>query len=348
MILLKIGLKDFRNRKKDNFTFHPQLTVIMGENARGKTNLLESIHLMTQGVGFRESKEEELIMWNRDETLVDCEFLDVDNSLFFQVYLTRLPSRTSKEYYVNKTKKSHKSYLENQTRSVLFEPGHIEIVTGSPDKRRQYINSILSSLDPLYKKHLHNYEQALRKRNKILEHHTNDRTLLDDLSFWDTYLEEQASYLTEARHKYVEYLNKNQEVKAKKFQIRYVKNILTAKLLNEKLSLEKIIRRTTIGPQKDDFEISMMKDKTKENVHLYGSRSEKRLAVFWLKLNEIKYIKDILHKNPILLLDDVTSELDQVNKHLVFSLIKEYQSVVTTTEGEIEDFLDSSHLVIRI
>jgi DNA replication and repair protein RecF len=356
MTLKSIRLNQFRNFEDSSFEINPLLTVIIGENARGKTNLLESIFFSINGIGFRESREEELILWGKDTALVESVFEEEKEELgaprgpkaIFDIFLHKRGEVVGKKFTVNKSQKTHKQYTEYQTKAILFAPEHIDIISGSPDKRREYFNRVISLFDYEYKRKLTNYEHALRKRNKVLEFHKNVETLKEELAFWNDYLEEQAKYITQKRQEYANYLNEHKEVQNRQFEIDYQKNLLTKELLEFHFDEERRWRKTTIGPQKDDFIISLIENGVKENVHLYGSRSEQRLGVFWLKLNELHFLEEFFKQKPILLLDDVFSELDVKNKKLVLDLVREYQTVITTTEDELLELPEVEKSVIHI
>lgn len=336
MIIKSIRLIHFRNFDGKTFELHPALTIIIGENARGKTNLLEGIFLSIYGLGFRESKEDELIQWHQNQAIVETVWSEKEEKGVFQVAIENKSGKIEKKFFVNKTKKSHYLYFQYQTRAVLFAPEHIEIITGAPDKRREYFNKLIFAFDQEYKKRLHNYDQALYKRNKILEHHSDESALKGELSFWDNYLEEQARYITNKRQEYINFLNDHRSIDGKSFRIEYLKNELTGNRLKEVFNDEKRMRRTLVGPQKDDFQLYLENDEAK-SLHHFGSRSEQRLGVFWLKLNEIRYLEEFFKKLPVLLLDDVFSELDIKNKKVILNLIGQYQTILTTTEKELLD-----------
>ncbi|OGK47847.1 hypothetical protein A2963_03270 [Candidatus Roizmanbacteria bacterium RIFCSPLOWO2_01_FULL_40_13] len=347
MLLKKIHLKNFRNFGEEKFNFNPFLTIIIGENARGKTNLLEAVYLTSQSVGFRESREEELIKFAENIANIQAEYISTDSNFEFRVDFNKSDSTVRKVFSINGVKKRQYQYQEEVTKVVLFSPEQIEIMTGSPDKRRKYFNTLLSSTNYLYKKHLNNYEQALRKRNKILERFKYEQGFEDELIYWDDYLEKQAIYLVEKRQSYLDFLNKNNKIDSKSFSISYLKNVFNKKKLEEYFDLERRIKKTMIGPQKDDFQISEV-DNSEKNLHRFGSRSEQRLAVFWLKFNEIKYLEQIYGYRPLLLLDDIFSELDLRNKKLVIDLVKKYQTIVTTTEIKLLELADVPKSIIKL
>jgi DNA replication and repair protein RecF len=337
MILSSVLLTNFRNFDQRDFEFHPSLTIIVGENARGKTSLLEAVYCSVRGTGFRESKEEELIYWDKGSSLVNAYFMDGSDKNLFQVYLKKIDQSVNKTYYINKSKKTNFSYLQYQTKAVLFAPENINIINGSPSKRRIYIDLVISYSDREYKKRLRNYENALRKRNKILEFTKNNDFLDNELKFWNEYLIEQANYITGKRQDYIDYLNQHSEIDDKICKVEYIKNEFSKERLDKSKEKERLVKKTLIGPQKDDIVINLIQSNEKKNVHLYGSRSEQRMAVFWLKLNEIRLLEDNMQYKPILLLDDIFSELDSKNKVRVMGLIHEYQTVLTTTERELID-----------
>lgn len=353
MILKRIQLHNFRNIASRVFDISPRLTIILGENARGKTNILESIHCVINGVGFRESKEEELIRMNCSDTQLDGLFEENKNTNSFRIFLKKESiGSITKHFFVQKARKSHAYYIGEQTKCVLFAPEQIDIITGSPDIRRDYFNKLISTFDVVYKKHLINYEQAIRKRNKLLEHSRSAETLKEELSFWDVYLEREARYLTEKRAEYTQFLNLHMQLDGREFGIEYIKNEFTQERLCEKKELELRIRRTLIGPQKDDWVIVLKTDSAGEkNIQKYGSRSEQRLGIFWLKMNEIHFMEEKMDIHPILLLDDVFSEFDHENKERIIRLIASYQTVMTTTEAGLVDEIQGKNegsITIRI
>lgn len=347
MLLKRISLYNFRNFQKNEFNFDVNITVIVGENARGKTNLLESIFFLTNGVGFRESREEELILFQSSKSLVEGIFIDGNNKVDSKITLSKIDTRVEKKYYLNKTKKSHAQYLEAQTKAILFSPEQIKIITDSPDIRRSYFNKLISSYDIEYRKKLINFENAIRRRNKILEKYFDENKLREELKFWNEYLIDQAVYLTKKRAEYVDFLNNHPKIDSKEFKIKYLKNELNQIRLAEYFDLEKRIRRTMIGPQKDDFAIFLVNEQ-KKNIQHFGSRSEQRLGVIWLKINEVNYFEEKINRQPILLLDDIFSELDTKNRALVLSLIKKYQTILTTTEKEVVDLIKGEKTVINL
>lgn len=348
MKLKKISLINFRNFEKVNFEINPFLTIIFGDNAKGKTNLLEAIFCLSWGEGFREQKKEELMMFNKNKTRVDGIYQDKDLKYQKTVYLELFQNQFKKKYLVDGVEKKLSEFIKTASNSILFSPEQLEVIRDSPEKRRDYFDTVISFYDQIYKRKINNYYQALRKRNKILETINDFSDLKESLAFWNDYLEKQAEYIFKKREEYVNFLNNNSFLDNKKFFINYKKNYLDKKKLEFFFREEVKYKKTLIGPQKDDFEIFLLEKENKKNLHLFGSRSEQRLAIFWLKINEIKFYEENFKQKPIVLLDDIFSELDFNNEKLVLGLIKNYQTVLTTTQPEVLTLVDFPKTIIKL
>lgn len=352
MVLRWIRLKNFRNFKDKTIDLNPNLTVILGENSKGKTNLLEAIYFIVNGTGFRESKEAELMSFDAAEHAeVSAEFVEGKTKHNFKIVLIRKgvgeDARAEKSFFLGKTRKPQFQYRGELGKAVLFTPQQIELLTGSPDRRREYFNKLITLYDMEYKKRLDNYEKAVRRRNKILETYTSLDQLEKELLFWDEYLVKEAAYVTKKRGEYVTFLNANPAIDSKHFKIIHLKNEFTLDRIDAVKRVELATRRTMIGPQKDDFQIELVGESSK-NMHKFGSRSEQRLTILWLKVNEVRYCRERTKRDPILLFDDIFSELDQKNRKLIFALIKNHQTVLTTTEREVLPFAKTPKTTIEI
>ncbi len=338
MVLSKIILNNFRNFEKKEINLNNSLTLIFGRNSTGKTNLLESINFLLTGEGFRNFKEEELINFDKNFLIVEGFLKTEDNNHTLKIALKKNNNSIEKNFFINNIKKTKNQYLKESLPVVLFSPEQLEIINGSPKKRRQYFDLILSKVDPIYKLKLNNYNQALKKRNKLLEFIQNINRLKDELYFWNKYLIENGSYLIKKRKEYVDYLNWK-KLDSKNFKIQYLDNNISLKIFEKNFNKELQAKKTLYGPQKDDFIIYL----EEKNIGLYGSRSEERLALLWLKLNELNYLENVFKKKPLLLLDDIFSELDDFNKAFIFLLLKNYQVVATYTNKEIIKLINFSN-----
>jgi len=338
MILKSISLYHFRNFEKEIFKINSHLTAILGDNAHGKTNLLEAIYFILRGEGFRESREEQLIKFDENNSFVEIKLVDKKTKEIsnFRIDLTIRGLGLTKTYFLEKTKKGRLSYLKNILPVVLFSPEQIEVIDRTMSFRREYFDKFLSGIDSEYKKKLTNYGQALKKRNKILETGFNSPNLDMELDYWNKLLIDNGAYLIMKRRGYINYLNSNRVIDSKEFEIEYIENKISLERFTESLQKEILIKRTLIGPHRDEYNIFLInKSTSKKDIHIYGSRSEHRLGLFWLKINELKYLEEYFQKKPILLLDDIFSELDHKNQKLIFNLIGSYQTIVTSTEKEL-------------
>lgn len=348
MILKKIYLENFRNYKKSFFDLSSKLTLIIGENSKGKTNLLEGVFFILKGVGFREEKEEELINFENKYLFVEGYFQEgKNNKNIFSIRLDKEEDKVIKKFYFNKVFKKHFFYLQESPGVVLFTPYQIELIVDSPSVRRKYFDDLISFFDFQYKKSLNNYEKALKKRNKILEKNLPKDKLIEEIDFWNNYLEKEGEYIVKKRQFYVDFLNENCFLDSRIFFIEYLKNEFNQGNLEKYFQKEQLAKKTLFGPQKDDFRFFIKDKNFKKDVRLFGSRSEQRLTVFWLKINELKFYEKN-GKKPILLLDDIFSELDFKNQQLIFSIIGNYQTIATTTEKEFIDFIKEEKIIINL
>lgn len=344
MQLDSIEIKNFRNFLKQNFKFNSKLTIIYGKNSIGKTNLLESIYFALKGYGFREKKEEELINENHIETDIKIFLTSVSDNKELRILLQKNGESIIKNYLVNRIKKISREYSKNSYPVVIFSPNLIFVIDGDTSERRDFIDKIISSFDIVYKKRLANYETGLRKRNKILEIENNIEKLNLQLKFWDKFLIENADYITKKRYEFVDFLNSNPKIDTKHLNIKYEPKIISETTLKETFQKQLYVKRTLVGPQRDTYEIFI----NNKNVHKYGSRSEQRLGLFWIILNEIKLYENTLKIKPIILLDDIFSELDIDNKKIILNLIKDHQTIMTTTEKEIIKEVNHEHEIISL
>jgi len=358
MYLQKIALHNFRSFNQAVYSLHPHMTIVTGDNARGKTNLLEAVYALLVGSGFREGKEIEHINYTvENANIASVEGLYGGGEADEQTLSAKLTFQLAnglvrKTYMIDKSKKALRTYLQHNPKAVLFAPEQIEMLTGSPSRRRSYLDLLLGSYDVEYKKRLANYEQALRKRNKLLEKEQDELKLEQELLFWDGYLVDQAHYVTKARTDYISFICEQPNLEQKLFRADYAPNIFSHERLAQTSERERFARRTLIGPQKDDFTISMLNPPQKQykQIDLYGSRSEQRLAMIWLKCAEMRYATTQSEQKPIVLLDDVFSEFDEDNERLVMRIIANHQIIATTTESvaHLPDIVSGEYEVITL
>lgn len=347
MKLDSLQLTHFRNYNSKTLRFDPSLTCIVGPNAHGKTNVLEAILFMCTGKGIKESKQQELIQFGSDSAELRSiwKIKKIDTELRI---ILKQEETLKKGYFIDKAKKSLFSYRKHSPAAVLFVPEMIAIIDGSPRKRRIFIDEILSTIDIQYRKKLRNYEQGIRKRNKVLERFSHtDNQLQENLQFWDEYLIEEGTYIQDRRTWLTNLINREQKIDSHVFSLSYEPNIISETRFQEYRQKEKYQRRTLIGPLRDDFGVILHKDENLDTRH-FVSRGEQRLALFWLIIRQIHIYTTELENKPILLLDDIFSELDEGNKKLIFDVIDSYQTVLTATDVKIVKESGISSVIIDV
>ena len=354
MLLTSLSLHHFRcHTNLQDLAIGKHTSLISGENARGKTSILEAIYLLSYGKGFREDEELELMTFGASSGYVHGSYVDTQTHEATVTY-QRQDEKLEKKYLLNKAATTVSKFRVIQTPAILFAPHQLDIVTHSPSYRREYLDTTIGRIDPIYAKSVREYAVAIRKRNMILETITSETELEEQLQFWDAYLIERANIITSARQAYIALLHEQPICAHRAFRIVYHANHFSREHLESTRSAERHARRTLIGPQKDDFEILICEDEKKianlsqyRNVQRYGSRSQQRLALLWLKLAEIDQLKNRLHVSPLLLLDDIFSEFDPAHQQIIFALLPHYQTVITSTEDHVPA-LQSGGEVVRI
>ena len=335
MILSKITLSNFRNFDTKKVVLHPSTTIITGPNSIGKTNLLEAMYVLITGAGIRDEKQDELIKIGEKTATIEGKLEHNNDIDTLRIYLEN-GITAKKVFSINKTQKRLFEYTKQVMPTVFFTPKLVHVIDGEPASRRKFIDRILSKLDIEYKKRLGNYETALRKRNKILEKVYDIAKLKDELPFWDTYLIEQAAYICEKRAWFVDQLNSGVAMQNHLFSIIYTEKEISKKTLQDTFDKQYQIKSTRVGPQRDSYEIFqknlLRPDTEAKNVHQFGSRSEQRLALFWIIVNELKLYEEIFKTAPLLLLDDIFSELDEKHRTAVLSRLSDHQVLITAVE----------------
>lgn len=320
-------------RSHDDFTieFSPEVTIITGANGSGKTSLLEAIHTTLQGSSFKGTDSDLLkkeAPWWRIETTFD----DTENRIVkFDPEKT-----TSRKQFIIDNKTTARIPAKQKYPVVLFEPEDLRLLHGSPARRRQFIDRFISQLNPLYGPTLRKYERSLKQRNNLLK---SSFMRDDELFAWNIALAEHGAFIIEQRIAFIEQINQNlgrlyQEIAGThdEVSIHYSHTFVgdtKQKLLNElhaHLERDRYLGNTSVGPHRHDviFEIN-----TSPALSV-ASRGEARTIVLALKFLEVDIIEQLIDKQPIILLDDVFSELDATRQKLLTSQLKGHQIIITS------------------
>ncbi|HZK40342.1 MAG TPA: DNA replication/repair protein RecF [Atribacterota bacterium] len=352
MYFKKIKLKNYRNFSDLSIEFDPNLNIFIGNNAQGKTNLLEGINLIVKGSSYRTKEDKEVINWNSESAYLFGEINKDDENIQIALAL----EKKTEDFYKNKLIKTikinqniqKKTALNKEFKGVVFSPEHLQIIKGAPSLRRKFLDEQISQIYPLYHRYLSEYYRILGHRNNILKKEINQKKKREQLLIWDPRLIERGSFLILTRIKFIKKLNLlaykfHQKITKEKENIKltYQSNILKGHEENvssidtafkDKLEEHKekeIEQRTTLlGPHRDDFSVYI----NGFNVASYGSQGQQRTSVLSLKLSELELIKEKEGVYPIFFLDDVMSELDEDRRYFLLGLIidKNVQTFITS------------------
>ena len=339
MILTNLTLQNFRSYAKKTFEFSPETTLIVGPNASGKTNILEAIMFLATGKSFRADADREAIVWGSELARVRAR---ISNESELEIVITQgevLGQKAPmKKYLVNGVPRRQIDFVGN-LRAVLFWPEHLELVTDSPSLRRRYLDSVLVQVDREYRRSLMSYERGLRQRNRLLDLINEGKAGRGQLLFWNQLLIRTGGYLTDTRAAFIDFVNKNNN-----FTLEYDKSVISESRLAQYAKEEVAAKATLVGPHRDDFTFFVGgKDMSK-----FGSRGQQRLTVLWLKLAELSYIEKEIGERPVLLLDDIFSELDDMHRELVVDLTAKQQTILTSAGRDIMSIISKDATRIEL
>lgn len=335
-MISSIRLQNFRSYTDSSFEFGNGVNIIVGPNGSGKTNLLEAILFLARGSSYRVS-DSDLLLFGAEWARLDAKLADDAQRT---VILQQIASGVRKVYEID-GKESKILSTQKQLPVVLFEPNHLNILQGPPEGRRNYLDDILEQTTPGYSSFRKNYKRVLAQRNSLLKH---PRASAQDFFPWNLRLSELGAVIHRARQTFVAVLNKDitriyQEfardnttvslVYESQFSAAgYESNLLDA--LEKGLEKDTVRGFTTYGPHREDV-LVMFGDKP---ASLVASRGESRTMTLALKAIELKTIFSTTNYAPILLLDDVFSELDKERRNKLVHYLKQCQTFVTTTDAD--------------
>ena len=334
MWINEIKLKNFRNYNYQEIQLHENINVFFGENAQGKTNIIESIFLSSIGKSFRTNKEKELIKFNEQKAFIEMNFKKSDREGNLKIEIG-----DKKQIYLNGIKLKKLSELLGNINIVIFTPDDIHILKGGPQNRRKFLDIMISQLRPNYMHILSLYLKTLEQRNNYLKQIKTEKKDENLLDIWDEKLIEYGCKIYEYRKEFIEKIKKkikkiHEEITDNKedIEIKYFSDASTRQnFINELKSRRKldIIKGfTTKGVHRDDFIVYI----NGKEIESFGSQGQHRTAILSLKLSELQVIYDDIGEYPILLLDDFMSELDNKRRKNFLDNIKNIQVIITCTE----------------
>lgn len=334
MYLKRIKLVNFRNYKQQEIELSPNMNLFFGENAQGKTNILEAVFLCAIGKSFRAKKEKELINLEKKQAFVEIEYEKSDRSGKIKIILD-----DKKTIFLNDIKQSKLSDILGKINMVMFSPDDIEILKSSPAKRRRFLNIMISQLRPHYVHSLNMYQKTLEQRNNYLRQIVKENKPEEMLEIWDESLANYAKEIYEYRNEFVGKIKEkisdiHSQItdRQEELKIKYISDCENKENYKEELikSRKADIERgyTSKGIHRDDIYFFI----NKKQVNIYGSQGQNRTVILSLKLAELEIIKDETEEYPILLLDDFMSELDGKRRENFLKNIENTQILITCTE----------------
>lgn len=345
MYVDKILLKNYRNIKETLLKLSPNLNIFTGNNGQGKTNLLEAIYILGTGSSHRTNIDRELINWNKEKTLIQSLLVRKDQEL----KLTLIINGSSKKVKVNDNPLNKVSELIGNLNVVLFSPEDLYLVKGGPALRRKFLNIEISQVSSYYHHILQEYKHVVKQRNNLLKDIREGKGNKELLDVWDEKLIDLGSKIIKKRIEVIDKL----KILARLSQRRITngsENLvleydskLKEKLDDNKKNITLIFKQnlvnnrnieikrgyTLIGPHRDDLSLKV----NDVDLRKYGSQGQQRTAALALKLSELEFMKSETGEYPILLLDDVFSELDEIRRQTLLNIIADkIQTFITTTD----------------
>lgn len=346
-MITDLRLQSFRSYQDDSFEFEPGVNIIVGPNASGKTNLLEALLMISLGSSYR-ARDLEIIRHGRPWSRLDGH--GPSGQRVVKIEFTAGKAKKGFEIGGNPLKRLS---LQKTIPVVLFEPDHLRLLTGSPERRREFLDDVLAQTIPEFSGLRRQYKRTLAQRNALLKNSRNK----EQLFVWNVRLSELGGKIAGHRIGLVERINKDlqklyRSLSDSKLKVgasyssscglkQYGSSML--KKLEQSSELDFVRGFTAYGPHRDDLAITLDGHPANE----VGSRGEIRTLMLSLKLVELSLIENVRGQKPILLLDDVFSELDGARRQALTNYLSGYQTFITTTDADIvvQHFLDNCHII---
>ena len=355
MIIKSLELSDFRNYSSLSINFDRGTNILYGDNAQGKTNILEAIYVSATTKSHKSSKDKDIINFDKEEAHIRTYLEKEGVETRVDMHLRK--SKT-KGIAIDGIKIKKAAELLGLLNVVFFSPEDLSIIKNGPSERRRFIDMELCQLDNFYLYNLNNYNKIVNQRNKLLKDLYFNPALKETLSIWDSQLLSYGSKIIERRIQFIEQINqivneihKNLSGGKEILRIEYEPNIeideYESSLRN---SQEKDIKlkQTTVGPHRDDISFMVKKegDDKEIDIRKYGSQGQQRTAALSLKLSEIELVRKITKDTPVLLLDDVLSELDSNRQNYLLNSIGDIQTIITCTG--LEEFVNNRFEINKV
>ena len=350
MVIKSLKLKNYRNYDLLDLNFDPNTNILYGDNAQGKTNILEALYLSGTTKSHRGTKDRDIIQFGYDESHI--ETIVEKRGVCFQIDM-HLKKNSPKGIAIDKIPIRKAGELFGIVHFVFFSPEDLNIIKEGPAGRRRFIDLELSQLDKIYLSNLSNYNRIINQRNSLLKDLYGQKNLMDTLDIWDMQMAAYGTKVLDARKKFIKEVN--EIISDIHFKLTGGKERISIsyEASNGKMSLEEALKRyrerdmrmksTTVGPHRDD--ICFTTDSGLD-VRKFGSQGQQRTAALSLKMSEIELVKQVIKDTPVLLLDDVLSELDKHRQNYLLDSINNIQTIITCTG--LDEFVNHRFSINKI
>ena len=350
MVIKSLKLKNYRNYDLLNLNFDPSTNILYGDNAQGKTNILEALYLSGTTKSHRGTKDRDIIHFGHEESHI--ETIVEKKGIVFQTDI-HLKKNSPKGIAIDKVPIRRASELFGIVHFVFFSPEDLNIIKEGPAGRRRFIDLELSQLDRIYLSNLSNYNRIINQRNSLLKDIYGQKNLIETLDIWDMQLVSYGNKILKRRKEFIEQINKiisNIHFKLtggkERISLSYesgIGNMTFEEALIRYRERDIKMKSTTSGPHRDD--ICFMTDKGLD-IRKFGSQGQQRTAALSLKLSEIELVKRVIGDTPVLLLDDVLSELDKHRQNYLLDNIYDIQTIITCTG--LDEFVNNRFSINKI
>ena len=349
MVIKSLKLKNYRNYELLDMTFDSKTNILYGDNAQGKTNILEALYLSGTTKSHRGTKDRDLIQFGREES--HLETIVEKKGMEFQIDM-HLKKNSPKGIAINKIPIRKASELFGIVHFVFFSPEDLNIIKDGPAGRRRFMDLELSQIDKVYLSNLSNYNRIINQRNSLLKELYHQDHLMDTLDIWDMQLAEYGTKVIESRKQFIRQVNQiiadihyRLTGGRERIELSYESSLRSLSLEQAlKKNRERDIRMksTSVGPHRDDL-CFLSGDL---DIRKFGSQGQQRTAALSLKLSEIELVKEVIKDTPILLLDDVLSELDKHRQNYLLDSIHDIQPLITCTG--VDEFVNHRFEVNKV
>lgn len=349
MKIKSLKLKNYRNYDLLKLDFDDAANIFYGDNAQGKTNILEAVYLSGTTKSHRGTKDRDLIQFGNEESHIEA--VVEKKGIEYQLDM-HLKKNSPKGIAVNKIPLRKASELFGIINFVFFSPEDLNIIKDGPSERRRFIDMELSQLDRVYLSDLYNYNRIVNQRNHLLKDMGNSGKIADTLDIWDLQLVQYGNKIIERRKEFIKQVNEiisfiHKKLTGSREDIQVIYEPSNGSLALEQALIKNRdrdlrIKSTSVGPHRDD--ICLLTGDL--DIRRFGSQGQQRTAALSLKLSEIELVKQAINDTPVLLLDDVLSELDKHRQNYLLDSINDIQTLITCTG--VEDFVNHRFSINKV